>query len=175
MPCESKCRWKGNERVCAACRTGTLPQPFPSTPAAVESIKDGNKAAGLLQGAAKKVKARGRKRHKPGEMNKTEKLYAEHLDTLLLSGQVLWWGFEKITLKLADDTRYTPDFDVLFFDGVFEFHETKHTWKDKNTGLKKPHYEDDAKVKIKIAAELLPFTFKSKWLDESGTWVEKEF
>ena len=123
----------------------------------------------------KLLKAKGR--HKPGVMNKTEASYAQYLDLErfnVFSPKVLWWKFEGITLKLADDTRYTPDFAVLMDDGSFEFHETKHLRKQKD-GTKKPHFEDDALAKIKIAAALFPFTFKSMWMNEQGSWEAREF
>lgn len=50
--------------------------------------------------------------------------------------------FEPITIRLADKTTYTPDFLVITTAG-FYFVETKGFWRD------------DAKVKIKVAAELL--------------------
>lgn len=54
---------------------------------------------------------------------------------------MLWFAFEPHKLRLADRTFYTPDFGVLLMDGTFEFHEVKG------------HWEDDARVKIKVAAE----------------------
>lgn len=83
----------------------------------------------------------------PGVMNKTEARYAERLETLRLAGEVLWYAFESVKLRLADRTHYTPDFIVMMADGTTEFHEVKGFWRD------------DARVKIKIAAELYPFRF----------------
>lgn len=74
-------------------------------------------------------------------MNKLEAAYAAYLDS---REDVLKWQFESHKLRLADRTFYTPDFGVLIRDGesaVFEFHEVKGFW------------EDDARVKIKVAAE----------------------
>lgn len=53
--------------------------------------------------------------------------------------------FEKIKLRLADNTFYTPDFCVFMADGTIEFHEVKGSWKAPG--------QDDSKVKIKVAAE----------------------
>lgn len=89
--------------------------------------------------------ARGR--HKPGEMNKTEAKYAAELEQRRLAGLIDWYAFESVTLKLAKDTRYTPDFVVMRANSEMEFHEVKGYW------------EDDAKVKIKVAAEKFPFRF----------------
>lgn len=88
-------------------------------------------------------------RRKPGEMNKLEGAMAEHLKMLERSGEVAEWWFEGITLRLAKLTRYTPDFLVLMADGVLECWEVKG------------HWEDDARVKIKVAAEMFPLRFKA--------------
>jgi hypothetical protein len=91
--------------------------------------------------AGRATKARGRTRHVPGQMNKTEEAYSNLLDLQYKAGEILWWGFEVIKLKLADKTYYTPDFAVMMPDGTFRFIEIKGFW------------EDDARVKIKCAAE----------------------
>jgi hypothetical protein len=84
-----------------------------------------------------------------GKMNKTEQLYADHLELLRRAGDVLWWKFEAIKLRLADNTFYTGDFMVLGRDSVVEVHEVKGFWTD------------DARVKIKVAASVYPFRFKA--------------
>lgn len=85
-------------------------------------------------------------RLKTGEMNKTEARYAEHLKKI--QGTVIaWFKFEAIKLRLADNTFYSPDFAVMLTDGTLEMHEVKGFW------------EDDARVKIKVAAALYPFRF----------------
>ena len=99
---------------------------------------------------AKGAKASGRTRHRLGEMNGTEQSYALHLQDLVAKGEVLWWTFEAIRLRLADKTTLTVDFFVMRAGGALEAHELKG--KDK-------HWEDDARVKIKVAAELYPFQF----------------
>src|SRR5258705_9214761 len=73
-----------------------------------------------------------------GTMNKTERSYAGRLDQLKYAGKILWYGFEAIKLRLADNTFYTPDFAVMAADGVIELHEVKGFWTD------------DARVKIKV-------------------------
>lgn len=83
-------------------------------------------------------------RPKRGRMNKTEAAYAEHLYALQLGDRVESWRFESVTLRLADATRYTPDFLVELVDGALELHEVKGFWRD------------DARVKFKVAAELFP-------------------
>jgi len=90
---------------------------------------------------------RGRGRHKPGEMNGTERKMAEHLEGMKHRGEIVDYRFESVTLKLAKDTRYTPDFMVMMPDGEIQFWEVKGFW------------HDDARVKIKVAAALFPFVF----------------
>lgn len=98
---------------------------------------------------AKPTISRGRGvRRQPGTMNKTESAYARHLESQCATGEIVWWKFEGLTLKLAKDTRYTPDFCVMTRDGCIEFHEVKG------------FFEDDAKVKVKVAAEMFPFIFR---------------
>jgi len=77
-------------------------------------------------------------------MNKLETRYAnEVLEPLKRMGKILDYKFEKIKLKLADLTYYTPDFQVIYPDHI-ALHETKG------------HWEDDARVKIKVAADQFP-------------------
>lgn len=118
----------------------------------------------LPPGPLKLPKARGRTtRHERGRMNQTEARYfADRLDPAFLSSEYLRVEFERVTLLLAPDTRYTPDFFVLRRDGGIEFHEVK------------AFMEDDAWVKLKVAAEQWPmFTFvlaKSKRKEEGPGW-----
>jgi len=97
-----------------------------------------------------------------GEMNATEKAYKEHLKLRLKAGEVLWFGFEKIKVKLARRTYYTADFTVLLANGAFEFHEVKG------------HWEEDARVKIKVAAEQFPFRFIGVKKD-GDNWIYEDF
>lgn len=82
------------------------------------------------------------------DMNKTEAEYAGMLEARRLRGEVAWWRYEAITLKLADNTRYTPDFLVLLPDGALEIHETKGGY-----------IREDGWLKLKVAAALFPFRF----------------
>lgn len=86
-------------------------------------------------------------RLKSGERNKLEAAYESHLELRKQSGEILWYQFEGVTFKLANNTRYTPDFAVLLANREMQFHETKSYWMD------------GAKEKIKIAAEMFPFQF----------------
>lgn len=90
-------------------------------------------------------------------MNKTEAAYADLLEARRAGGDVLWWSFESIALRLADKTFYHPDFLVMAADGGLEVHETKGFMRD------------DANVKLKVAAATFPFRFvlvrrvKGRW------------
>lgn len=90
-------------------------------------------------------------RLKPGQMNKTEAAYDLHLDALKHHGDILWYRFEAITLKLAPDCRLTLDFAVMAADGTLELHDTKGSPRI---------WTDDAKVKMRVAASLFPFVIK---------------
>lgn len=80
-------------------------------------------------------------------MNGTETAYNDHLRLLYQAGEILWWKFEGMKFRLADNTFYTPDFNVLRKDGLLEMRETKGWMRD------------DARVKIRVAASLYPFKF----------------
>jgi len=79
-------------------------------------------------------------------MNKTEAEYAGMLDALQFAGEIIWYRFEAIKIRLADNTFYTPDFLVLLADMRLEVHEVKGAF-----------VMEDAKVKLKLAAETCPF------------------
>ncbi len=86
-------------------------------------------------------------RLKVGQMNATEAAYDAVLDGRQHHGEIAWYKFEGLKLRLADNTFYTPDFAVMLADGRMECHEVKGVWLD------------DARAKIKIAAALYPFEF----------------
>lgn len=112
----------------------------------------------------KKVLALGRL--KTGQMNGTEAAYAATLEGEKQRGAILWYRFEGIKLRLADNTFYTPDFAVMDKDGVMECHEVKGHWMD------------DARAKIKIAADMYPFRFyaiKKKAKKHGGGWAVEAF
>ncbi|WJZ69964.1 DUF1064 domain-containing protein [Vibrio phage PVP-XSN] len=86
-------------------------------------------------------------RMKSGKMNKTEQEYEQQLKWRQRAGEIAWYKFEGVKLRLADSTFYTPDFFVMLSDGTLEVHEVKGHWRD------------DARVKIKVAADMYPFVF----------------
>lgn len=97
-------------------------------------------------------------------MNKTEASYAQHLQLLQRAGEITWFAYEAMKLRLADRTFYTPDYLVLCNDGSLQVHEVK--------GRKGARYwcHEDAKIKIKVAAQLFPMKFRIVWPLAAGAW-----
>lgn len=81
-------------------------------------------------------------------MNRLETAYAQHLALRQQAGDVDWFVYEGIKLKLAGKTYLTVDFFLMLATGDLEAHEVKGS-----------HLEDDAAVKLKVAASLYPFRF----------------
>lgn len=105
-------------------------------------------------------------RLKVGAMNKTEAAYAATLDARRVAGEVAWFLFEGLKFRLADNTFYTPDFAVMLADGTLEAHEVKGFWAD------------DARVKIKVAAERFPIRFiavRAQSKKAGGGWAVEAF
>lgn len=90
-------------------------------------------------------------RYVKGVMNANEQAFAKVLDEMKLNGQVLWWAFEAITLKLAPKTTLTLDFAVIHSDLQFVFYEVKSGQKSG-----RPFVQGDAMPKMKMAAEKFP-------------------
>ncbi|SIT43704.1 hypothetical protein BN2476_350247 [Paraburkholderia piptadeniae] len=83
-----------------------------------------------------------------GKQNKTETAYEDEvLKPQLHAGEILWYRFEAIKLRLADNTFITIDFPVITAAGQLEFREVKGRWTD------------DARAKTKVAAAQFPFRF----------------
>lgn len=104
----------------------------------------------------------GRGRRKPGDLNKLEAEYQALLEDRVHGGGIEWYAFEAVKLRLAQRTTYTPDFVVMSSDGTIEMHEVKGFW------------EDDARVKIKVASEIFPFVFVGI-RKEKGAWKYEYF
>ena len=51
--------------------------------------------------------------------------YAGVLEMRFRAGDIVDYGYERITLRLPGDVRYTPDFDAVLPDGTIEMHEVK--------------------------------------------------
>jgi len=96
-------------------------------------------------------------------MNGIERAYAAQLEARRRPGEVLAYYFERVTLRLADRTFYRPDFLVVTPDCI-EIHEVKGFW------------EDDARVKWKVAAEQNPWArFLAVRADRRRGWVVEEY
>lgn len=72
---------------------------------------------------------------------------------------------EIVALRLADRTTYNPDFYLMLPDGSIGFHETKGFWRD------------DARAKIKMAAEQFPewFFVAVQWDSKAKEWRFERF
>jgi hypothetical protein len=88
-----------------------------------------------------------RTKRTPGQMNKLEESYSRELDVRKRAGEIQWFAWEGVKLRLADRTFLTPDFAVINAASELEFHECKG------------FMEDDAAVKLKVAADRFPFRF----------------
>ena len=107
--------------------------------------------------------------HKPADRpNKTEYAYAARLAVLQRAGEIREFAFEAVKLTLAPRTTYTPDFRVTLRDGTVELHEIKACWKNG-----RPHWEDDARVKYKVAKSMFPqYTFRAYARSRDGSFKE---
>jgi hypothetical protein len=101
-----------------------------------------------------------------GQMNRTEERYErEVLAPAKLAGEIPWYAFGAITLKLAKNTHFKVDFAVLAADGILEMVDVKGS---------RFMAEEDALAKIKIAAALFPFRFLFAWPTKQG-WQREVF
>ena len=107
--------------------------------------KIGNSRAKAAEAVNLKAKAARGAFHRSGQMNKLEAAYAARLESLKLAGEIADYRFECVKLRLADNTVAHAD-----------------------------DWEDDARVKIKVAAELYPFKFIAA-RKQKGAWLFEEF
>lgn len=116
-------------------------------------------------------------------MNKTEGRFAQHLQILKAAGEISEWWFGDWTFRLADRLRYTPDFVVMRL-----WEAPNDTWvtdwdlydvkgrKNKADGTPTYWAEEDAKIKIKMAAKLWPmFNWAITYPLKSGEWAVVPF
>lgn len=107
------------------------------------------------------LKHLARGRHIPGTMNKTEAAFADRLRLLQYGGEVLWWCFEEITLKLGPDCRYTPDYAAMAKDGILDLYEVKaHKFN-----------AEESRAKFKVAAGKFPFRFWWAEQQKDKSWL----
>lgn len=119
---------------------------------------------GEAEGGHRKIVARGAARE--SGMNGTEAEYAGKLESRRRAGEIIEYHYEAVTLKLADNTRYTPDFLVMTADGELEIHEVKGGF-----------IREDGWQKLKIAAGMFPFRFflcQKLAKKDGGNWKIKE-
>jgi len=105
-------------------------------------------------------------RMKLGERNKLEASYEQYLESRKQAGEIIWYKFEGMKFRLADNCFFTPDFAIMLVNNEVEIHECK--------GI----FRDDAKVKLKVASELYPFRFVAVFAlpkKEGGGFRYEEF
>lgn len=120
--------------------------------------------------AAAKARLYAKGRMKSGQMNRTEKAYAAFLEGEKHAGWITAYWFEALKLKIAEGACfYTPDFLVLRPDGTLELHEVKGSLRI---------FQEDAKVKAKVCADMYPFPVKVVWprkKKDGGGWEEMTY
>jgi len=107
--------------------------------------------------------AKVRPRHEPGVMNKTEKRMDYELDLLKRAGKIRWYGFETHKLKLAKKTWFNIDFWIEWADGTTEARDVKGSGP----------MEEDARIKIKVAAEKFRQYRFTIWRAMKNDWQEE--
>lgn len=99
------------------------------------------------------------RKHAP---NKLEGRYGDHLLLQHRQGLIKGFGFQRYTLRLGDDLRYTPDYHVVANDDRLIFDEVKGFMRE------------DARVKIVAAAEMFPHLFRLVTWDKVDGWKIEE-
>lgn len=101
------------------------------------------------------------------DLNKTERLRYHYLQMLKVPNLRV----QAITLKLANNCRYTADFTYVDENGRMVFEDVKGTTKNKSTGQPTYWAEEDSKLKMKFAARSYPefrflivFKHKDQWI-----------
>jgi len=98
-------------------------------------------------------------------MNKTEARFHELLFEQKVKGNILDFEYERIKLKLADATFYTPDFVVYPLVGNYTDNPCL-----KFIEVKGPFIRDDAMVKFKVAKEMFKHFDFEMWQLKDSTW-----
>lgn len=113
----------------------------------------------------------------PGKMSKAEQAYQAHLELRKKAGQIREYFYECVNLRLGKNCHYRPDFLVITDDWTMEFHEVKG-FKRRPNGAPGFYMEEDAKPKIRSAADKFPFRFVvvcQAPKKDGGYWFEEEF
>jgi hypothetical protein len=105
-------------------------------------------------------------------MTKVERAYGAHLEGLRLTSEIKDYRYEPLRLVLATKTTYCPDYLTVLPSGLVHFVEVKGR---KSNG--KAYWKEDARLKIKLAAETFDgvFTFEAVWPDGNGGWCHEAF
>lgn len=117
-------------------------------------------------GHLRKFQALGRL--KTGERNKTEAAYEQLLELRKQAGDILWYAFDSVKLRLADNTFLSVDFFVLTKDCELQAIDVKGSMAI---------ITDDARVKMKVASDKFPWRFFyaiPRPKKDGGGWMEKE-
>lgn len=80
-------------------------------------------------------------------MNAWEAEFASQLEARKAAGEITWWAFEPIRIRLASGAWYKPDFVTVDKHHRTEVYEVKGKW------------EEAARVRFKVAVEKLPYQF----------------
>lgn len=142
MTKSSGLRWSEAQLAEHRARADALVAPrAASTPAPAADLPPDVKRLVRADQAKKRFQAKGRL--PKGKMNKTEEAYAEQvLEPMRRAGQILWWKFHVIKVRLADGAWYEADFLVMHADMTLAIHETKGEF-----------VTDKGQLKIRLAAE----------------------
>lgn len=107
---------------------------------------------------------RARVREAPAQKyaSKLEARYAQHLDLLRLAGEIRWWAYEPLSLKIAEGAHYRPDFITIEASGGISARETKGFMREA------------ARVRLLVAARAFPWLRIVLVRNEGGAWVEEE-
>jgi len=98
-------------------------------------------------------------------LNKTERRYWEWLQRM---GDD-WVGVQCLTFKLGHDCRFTPDFIAVDKTGLRAV-DVKAFFKSQG----KVHVEDDALVKLRVAARMFPWCRFLIAFERDGIWRHTE-
>lgn len=109
------------------------------------------------------VYGRGLGRNKrDGSMGKLEKRFLD--EVILKNPGVIWHRYEPFALRLAKGSSYTCDFAVMLEGGDIILYEIKGFWTD------------NARTKVKVAAEMFPLQLLGvTWDRKAKVWVYEDF
>lgn len=94
-------------------------------------------------------------------MNVTEREFSLILEAQKRRGDILEWRFEGMTVRLADNCKFTPDFFVIV---------SRDPLKIRFVETKGRHIWDDSKVKFRVAKEQNSWAEWEMHQKLSGQW-----